>query len=483
MGNSPIGQRDGQAWAHLLSILRCPECRQRPDFLSVDQGLSHAREYGVLNCTCSQYPVVDGVPIFIEGPVGALEHTLGRVEYQGVSRDKLTELVQKGRGLDALLHCIAFPLRLERIERIRPRWIWRTTRFQEFETALRRRSLRKWCVIDHDALTARDWFDVFFRQHSPISSEMFNYFFYRFTQPRHLAALRLIGALAPDEKPVLDLACGFGQLGHNLSESPTPHMVVGLDRNFFQLWTAQYWVAPKNRFVCADASRPLPFADDAFSATLCSDAFHYFLDKALAVSEIRRCGKDRPILLMRLGNKLVEPNEGLELSPKEYLALFHESGWRLFAETDLLRRYLHIEPLDFSTPQSAEVMNEEKWISFVHPGSPSRLSAALDVNPWPHSIGRLAVNPIYTTTPMGNGSWRLQFRFPSDHYAFENVLMVSFLPQRLTIPDQTVSDIRANVRSPAVERLIDKFVVIGLPDHYSRNEHTPSMPRRSVRVA
>lgn len=460
---------DGYAWQQLQSILRCPTCHQRLEFQYIDQGLPYAREYGVLNCGCSRYPVVDGIPIFVDGPVGALEHTQGGVEYEGPHRDSLTDLVLSGKGLDALLRCIAFPLKISLLERIRPRRVWRSRLVQQIGNAQRRRKLRRWCVMDRDALTARDWFDVFYRQYSPIGGDMFNYFFYRFAQPRHLAALLLTSALPAQEKPILDLACGCGHLGHNLTESQARHAVVGVDRNFFQLWTAQYWIAPKNRFLCADASRPLPFADDSFSATLCSDAFHYFLDKNLTVGEIVRCAKGRPILLTRVGNRLVEPNEGFELSPEEYLTLFDSPDWRMFGETELVKRYVGRQRLDFSTPQATGAMDQEKWISFVHPGFPSAMPASPNAVCWPHSVGRLGINPIYTNTRMEDGNWRLQFKFPSDHYAFENVLMVSFLPQRITLTEQIFRDIRANVRSPAVERLIDKMVVVGMPDRYTRN--------------
>lgn len=50
--------------------------------------------------------------MFLEGSVGALEHTLGTVEYEGVSRHKVTDLVRQGKGLEALLRCIVFPSNL-----------------------------------------------------------------------------------------------------------------------------------------------------------------------------------------------------------------------------------------------------------------------------------------------------------------------------------------------------------------------------------
>lgn len=195
-----LNRADGYTWHELLTILQCPICHNSFEFQNIDQGLPYAREYGVLNCGCNRYPVVDGVPIFIDGPIGAMEHTLGTVEYEGPSRDSLTNLVLAGKGLDALLRCVAFPLKIGLFERIRPRRLWRSRPFQQFMVNLRRGKLRKWCVMDRGALTAQDWFDVFFRQYSPVEGDMFNYFFYRFTQPRYLAALRLVSSLPVHEK-------------------------------------------------------------------------------------------------------------------------------------------------------------------------------------------------------------------------------------------------------------------------------------------
>jgi SAM-dependent methyltransferase/uncharacterized protein YbaR (Trm112 family) len=455
-------------WDQLLGILQCPVCHQALKFQNVDQGLPYAREYGVLSCSCSQYPVVDGVPIFLSGAVGVFEHTQGHVQYQGPSREDLTGLVLARRGLDALLRCIAFPLRIGLIERIRPHHVWRSRPFLQFMAALRRAKLRRWCVADHDTLTAQDWFGAFFRQYSPIEGDIFNYFFYRFAQPRHLATLALTNSLPAQKKPLLDLACGFGHLGHNLAESPATHAVVGVDRNFFQLWTAQYWIAPKNRFVCADADQPFPFADGSFSATLCCDAFHYFRRKEVTLSEIARCAPDQPVLLTRVGNKLVEPNEGFELTPVEYLTLCGGPAWRAFGENELIERYLRREPVDLAASRAPGVVDGEKWVSLVHPGAPPLMATPRDPGPWSHAVGRLCINPIYTVGRMADGTWRLRFKFPSDHYAFENVLMESFHPQQVTLTDQTYRDVKANIRAPEVELLIKKMVVIGLPEHYVR---------------
>jgi len=406
------------------------------------------------------------------GTVGAFEHTLGNVEYKGPSVEELSALVTARRGLDALLRCIAFPMRFKLLDRMRPRRLWRSKIVQGLTAGIRRKQVRRWCVAKRESLAAEDWFDLFFRQHSPVHEEMFSYFFYRFAQPRHLATLTLTGLLPSSEKPVVDLACGFGHLEHNLAETSAHHDVIGVDRNFFQLWAAQYWIAPKSRFICADADQALPFANASFSATLCSDAFHYFRRKELTINEIARCAPGRPILFTRVGNRLVEPPEGLELSPKEYIeACGGEGNWRIFGETELLERYLRQEPVDVARSRSAEALDGEKWLSLVYPGVPPVLAPA-ESSRWPHADGRLGFNPIYEISRSGEDSWRLKFKFPTRHYAFENAQMSSFCPAKVTISDSTYRDVERNVLSPEVERLVQQMVVVGLPHRYLRSSGT-----------
>jgi SAM-dependent methyltransferase len=250
-----------------------------------------------------------------------------------------------------------------------------------------------------------------------------------------------------------------------LAEGHAAHIVVGLDRNFFQLWTAQYWVAPKNRFVCADADQPFPFADKSFSGTLCCDAFHYFRRKDKALGEIARCAPGQPVLLARVGNKLVEPNEGFELTPGAYLELVGGT-WRVFGEEELLNLYLRRQPVDLVAPRSAGNVNHEKWLSLVHPGDPREVVPLARALPWPHAVGRLQINPIYTVEKTSEGGWDLRFRFPSRHFAYENERMTSYHPSQIRLTDQTYSDVRANRHTLEVERLIGHFAAIGLPDRY-----------------
>jgi SAM-dependent methyltransferase/uncharacterized protein YbaR (Trm112 family) len=455
---------------YVLETLRCPSCRQSLQFEAIDQGLAHAREYGVLTCECSQYPVIDGIAVLMNGSIGAFEHTEGTVDFAGTSKDELVRLVLAKQGFEALLRCITFPLTFRRFERLGPTAVWQSRLVRELLRGLRRLQLQRWCDRGPEKHTAREWFQVFFGKHSPVTGDMYNYFFYRLGQQHHLASLALLDYLPESEKPILDLACGSGHLEHNLSECSAQHSVVGVDRNFFQLWLAQYAVAPKSCFLCADVDLPLPFADNSFSATLCADAFHYFHRKRFVLDEIKRCAPDRPILLTGVGNKSVEPNEGCELTGEEYLTLDGAPEWCLFGETELLEAYLKHEALNFAAPHPKNAAKSEKWLCIVYPGAPAVMTQHENTT-WLHSAGRLGLNPLYEVGRSADGRhWKLTFKFPSDHFAFENAYMTTFCPQNVTLSNEAYFAVRANSRSPEVDRLIEQMVVIGLPRNYVQLE-------------
>lgn len=463
-----VAQIPDYSWAQLVTILACPECGRHLTFKAISQDLPFSGEYGVLSCGCGRYPVVDGIPVLMKGTVGSFEHTQGHVEFTGPTVEELVDLVVGGRGLEALLRCISFPLTVRQLVRVLPRNLWCSSPVQGIMIGLRRIQLRRWCTTKRLDLTAEDWFRVFCGEYSPVQGDMFNYFFYRFGQQHHLASLVLTSQLPASERPVLDLACGFGHLAHNLAGSPAAHAVVGLDRNFFQLWTAKYWVAPASRFVCANADHRLPFAEGSFAAVLCADAFHYFRNKTVVLDEMTRCAPGRPVMLTGVGNKLVQPPEGCELSPREYLALRDAPGWQIFGEGELLKSYLRGESLDLSTPRSADALNDEKWLSLVYSGRPPFLMQPDRCAAWPHAAGRLSINPIYRVSKAQDGGWRLRFVFPSRHFASENAKMLSFCPKEIVLTDETFGEVQANVRSPAVENLIERMIVVGMPDHYTR---------------
>lgn len=255
--------------------LICPECRSELTFEASAAQPLPAGLFGVLSCGCGSYPVLDSIPVLRSGRIDVQDHTTGRAEVVGPRVEELVELVRADRGLDALIQLLAFPPTIPFGLADRPGLRLPFTRgpLPRVARAARRAEVSE-MLDDLDELTAQDWMELcYLRSSGSHSADMFPYFFARFGQPRHLSSLSLLRALPEDNRPVLDLACGFGHIMYNLAARQAPRRSVGVDRNFFQLWVARRYVAPGQSFLCSDRIDALPFGDDVFSASVCTDAF------------------------------------------------------------------------------------------------------------------------------------------------------------------------------------------------------------------
>ena len=87
-------------------------------------------------------------------------------------------------------------------------------------------------------MTACDLFDLYFRKSGLKMMHAYDYFVFRFGQPRHLVSLSLASLIRQPNKPILDLACGFGHLTRSLVQQAEGQQVIGVDRNFFGLYVA-----------------------------------------------------------------------------------------------------------------------------------------------------------------------------------------------------------------------------------------------------
>lgn len=453
----------------LLPLLQCPYCKKPLEFIPKATPQLPNRSFGILHCACSRFPVVDGIPILQKNPVEVKSHVTGNTQISGPAPETLNELILNGQGSKALIELIAFPWCPSVFKRFRLlKRIIQHDPVRPLALALRKKILERSIAQPDETFSVEEWLDLFYRR-SLIYGDLFNYFFFRFAQPRYLAALSLLKKLPCDSKPLLDLACGFGHLIHYLTEREHALPVIGLDRNFFQLWVAKHWMAPRSHFVCADADAPLPFQDDTLSGVFCSDAFHYFNDKTRSFDEMRRCSPRGTIILTRVGNSLVEPNEGKELSPEEYLRLANSPSCRLAGEIELLQSYLNGRDPDFSDDAGLQRLRTEKWLSLiVTKDSPESIQApSVEL---PHAVGRLAVNPIYKIQQQNEGTYKLTFHFPSSWYAFENEAMETYHAREIIISRKTLHEITQNIRSREVNELISRYVVLGMPALYRKPE-------------
>jgi SAM-dependent methyltransferase len=319
-----------------------------------------------------------------------------------------------------------------------------------------------------------DAIDLFYRQYSGV--ETANYFAFRFGQPRHLAALSLASLLQPTTGPILDVACGLGHLTHAFAQAHPGRTVIGLDRDFFRLYVASQFVAPEASYICAPADQPLPFAEKTFGGIFCSDAFHYFLQRAASVREFQRqLASDGVLILCRFGNVEVEPREGYELSIEGYRSLL--GGWPhvMLGEEDLVERYLEKRGPDLAMRGGPAELRKQKWLSLVAARSLDRVKTEQRFATWPHALGRLQLNPIYLEdSSQPGGETALRFEFPSSWYEFENQRYLGYAPRQARITHEAWAALKEGRPSPALQEYIDQFVILGMPERYSSPKIQPT---------
>lgn len=450
-----------------LNILCCPDCRGRFEFTPSRNGNGQHARYGILRCGCFRYPVVDGVPILTKGHVGLLSFSTGETESKGPSVEEVTQLVSEGYGFEALIRCLTFTPRFMRLEQLRGWGVVRALLRQWVE-----RRARMMLKKDQRQLSAEDWFEFFFGALTATRPRraLLTYYRNRFTLPRALAALSLLRLLPSSDRPVLDLACGFGPFGHYLTNRRDPAAVVGVDFNFYLVWGQKNWIAPRGTFVCADASDRLPFVDDAFSALLCSDAFVYFRNRPQVLAELNRCAPGKPIILTRVSNKTASPKDGDALSPEEYMDLLASGGPSAFSEYALVRHYLARRNPLASVPTDVGDLHWDKWLTFVLNGQSLQDTAIHLEDEWPHEVGELAFNPIFEPEIRPNRKQRLSFQFPDIWFAYQNGDMYGYHGDRVECSPDVVLRARGNRADAEVRDLIERFILIGLPERYLKTQ-------------
>lgn len=441
----------------LLPRMACPGCGQPFGFLPARAPGLGRGEFGTLTCQCSEFPVVDGIPILLKDRVRMFEVS-GTADPERLTRSELVTLVKTGRCEEALVRCLAPPTR--------PKWArivgWRVSSSNLAERILRWQGLRnmRTVLMGRDRATVRSLLGFFFNGET-LGPDFGDYLRLRFSQPRYLAAMSLVASLEPAEQPVLDIACGIGHLAHYLTRRSEPTPVIGVDFNFHHVWIARHFMAPGGHFACVDAGDGLPFRSGSMSATVVSDAYHYLPNRPALLREVDRVAPGRCRILTRVGNRAVMPNEGAELLLGGYLAELGDADIRVFSERALVSAYLARRNPMAGPFESDQALGGAKWLSFVSRGSPGKPAPAQ----WPHGVGRLAINPVYDLEERNEGV-RLTFRFPRPWYAFENHQSLEYHPTRFVLEPGYAQALRAGELGPIEAAWLDQFIVVGLPERF-----------------
>jgi ubiquinone/menaquinone biosynthesis C-methylase UbiE/uncharacterized protein YbaR (Trm112 family) len=494
--------------AKLVELLRCPFCSSDIRTKSVLRtGKDSTIQFGLLECReCNfEYPVIDGIPILMapHESVDSKFETNALTLLKGPTVGSLSWVLKAGEPIRAM-SLLFNPSKLggdwllpldasatvanqarpaTRIEGDQPSGYG--GRLERAARKIRREAQKAAApfVLPHarlrladylaghgSSLSALDVMDLYYRCYS--GTETFNYFAYRFGQPRHLAALSLACLLDDTTGPILDLACGVGHITHYLSVAQPRRTVVGLDRDFVRLWIANRYVAPDASYVCASADQALPFRDNDFAGVFCSDAFHYFCHRAASVREMRRLlARDGTLAIARFGNAAVEPREGYELTVGGYEKLLHGMRHVFAGEAALLDAYISRKSADLSESEPTDRLQKQKWLSVVASGRSAVFRPGEPLPRWPHAVGRLQINPIYKVERTdANGDVHLRFQFPSDWYKFENDAYLRYAPERCVLPGLVARALEKNEPGDELESYVSKFVIIGMPDRYVQRD-------------
>jgi SAM-dependent methyltransferase len=444
--------------------LHCPFCGSPLDAVRSEidaQGL----EYGVLACHCGRYPLVAGIPVLAKGPIHPSQCAPGDI----------IRMIEAGRHRDAL---VALLSRADTVASMAPLpglsmvpGLGRLRRFAQRRARARRRRRAEELLIDGARrITAWEVFDFYFRQPGAGRADAFDYFAYRFGQPRHLATLALAALIREPKGPVLDLACGFGHIMHTLIRRAGGQFVVGVDRSFFVLYAAKTWLAPEGSYVCCDADRALPFADGTFAAAVCADAFHDFAYKTTCIRELRRVvGTGGVIMLAGLRNRHLHPShKGHCLPPEGYQGLLAGVPGRLVSQRAILDRYLAGEGPPLGRSADLSTLGREPWFSAVLSDRESLFQDHGPLGAWPHAEGRLRLNPLYVEEGRaGEETARFRLTFPSAEFERDHPEIKEYLPETVGIGAETLQALSRGERTREVEALIRACVVVGVPERYA----------------
>ena len=459
----PFGFKEGSS---LLRCLRCPFCSGTLRSTKADQ-LRDAPEYDILVCYCGHYPVVAGIPVLKKGNIGS----------DGKTSAEVIALIEGGRHREALLSMIMPPSPAS--TELLPVWIQYLPSIKGIRRLKHRshlKALGRWQEKTASALTdpeknalACDLLDCYFRRSGLKKNDRYDYFAYRFGQPRHLMALSFASVIRQPRKPILDLGCGMGHLTRTLVQRGEGQSIIGMDGNFFYLYIAKHWIAPQATYVCCWGEPSLPFPDEAFSTAFCSDAFNYFTHKATSIRELKRITRnDGLIMLIYLRNPLFKyPYCGEPLLLEGYQALVADMPHRLVSNNVILTRYLQRQGPPLVKSAEAGDLAQEPTLSVIisHRGEIFRDYGRFEE--WPHAEGRLELNPLYVEEKR-DGSGNVYFRrsFPAAWYEEDNAECKQYLPEVVCINSKTLLDLANGKRTQEMEKLIQRCVLLGMPERY-----------------
>ena len=452
------------SWRQLKLI--CPHCRTLLKPAPTEDG-NNESDYTILTCECYAYPVVADIPILRQGVVGSAKETA----------DDIVAFIRAGAYDDAL-RTMLMPA-APRSPALAPDWLkslpsikgLNAVKYQAHRRAIDgwREEVSNFLLQPTESLTACEFMKGYLGQHLEERQNTYDYFAYRFGQPRHLVALSFTSLIDQPTAPILELTCGCGHITRGLLKQADGQPVVGLDLSFFALYVAKNWVAPKAIYLYGDLDHPLPFEDNVFSAVSSTDGFHYVANKSDSVQEIRRVVRpDGLILINVLRNAHIEYEfAGQPVRAEDYKDLVADIPHRLVGDGAVLERYLRRQGPSLENQADLHHLRDEPLVSLVASEEAEIFHDHDTFEDWPHALGSLRLNPLYQIIEdKASGKTYLERTFPSAFYKEDNIDALNYLPQRQAVSATFFDDLHHQRRTDEIEAFISSCVVLSMPARY-----------------
>ena len=250
-----------------------------------------------------------------------------------------------------------------------------------------------------------------------------DYFAYRWSDPTFLSGLCLLeNHLSAGAKNVFELCCG---IGHFLREFDLRNIAAtGADVVFSKLWLARKFVAPHAKLVCFDANYDSPFAENAFDAVFCHDAFYFLPDKTHVAAEMKRATSGAILIGHAHNSEAQNYSSGAAIPTAKYAAMFENST--VYDDAELTKALI-----ENRTPnaQKTEELKNAEAVSLATSERKTASSVDFSLPPLNQS---LRTNPLLDA---GNYNISKTPQYPSERYEKEYAVLSDYL----NLSDEDVS--------------------------------------------
>jgi SAM-dependent methyltransferase/uncharacterized protein YbaR (Trm112 family) len=447
-----------------LATLTCPYCRSGLDIVRRSPHDGSLIDSGVVRCACYRYPIVDGIVVLRQtsAPFDTVDPAVVALEAGDVDGAR--------RHLSTAASMVDVPAR--------PRPIERAAR--SIRGLSRRRSGTSTGEERPTGGAALDCLPAIRRDLLRLRPRAYaDYLYFRYANPSFVAAVPLLSvleSLAPDASrsafTVLDLSCGIGHSTAMMRSLHPSATCVAADPDFINLSLLRRHLVPDALCVCLDAELPLPFADGAFEAVVCLDAFHYIRSKWALARELERVVTDDGVWLVpHLHNvAMTNVSPGIPLTAEDYVRLFGFVDVAVLDESVVLEGLFADGVLDLSAPSAAMAAPEAPVFSLV--GSRRHIWNTYDVR---RSLERAArsdpvgPNPIYRLAA-DDDVVIFDLEWPDPSMARECAAIERYLPSHVELDKRLLGRLQRGEPSAddhgKVAALLDRFVLVALPPGY-----------------